>query len=305
MDPRLLVPILVLSFFIRMIWACQFSLGSSPQGMKFPILRLVKVNFISSFYGLVLPGNLVTMGAASWYKLSRPTGYGIKILALLIFIRLLNTATLVIMGLAGALFDPHLASYRFIALTAAMSAGIVLLSFPFFSPRVFSILERRGQPLVHRSPLPASVRARGTSAWKTLKMFQTLHKRTIILMLSLAFLTQVVAVFVQYLLALAVGIHLSIFVIGWIRSLLGILWLIPISQAGLGVREVTLVLLLSNYGIPETQALSFSLASLSLMIFGGIVGGVLEGWDSLKGDRRVGRNVSQRDNEASMDVTIY
>src|SRR2546421_558784 len=61
---RLLGPILVLSFVIRLILAYQIAIGLIPLHMRFTILHLLKINFISGFYSLVLPGNSVAGGAA-------------------------------------------------------------------------------------------------------------------------------------------------------------------------------------------------------------------------------------------------
>jgi hypothetical protein len=89
-----------------------------------------------------------------------------------------------------------------------------------------------------------------------------------------------------YIVALAVNVHLSILAIGWIRSLLTILQLLPFSIAGLGLREVSVVMLLREYGIIEPLALTFSLAIFGLMVLGGLIGGALEAWDILFRQRR-------------------
>jgi uncharacterized membrane protein YbhN (UPF0104 family) len=77
--------------------------------------------------------------------------------------------------------------------------------------------------------------------------------------------------------ALAVGIQMSFLDLGWIRSLISLFSMLPFSIAGgLGVREVSLVALLSAFGISAAQALSFSLLFFARDVIIGLVGGLLE-----------------------------
>ncbi|MFW9944857.1 MAG: lysylphosphatidylglycerol synthase domain-containing protein, partial [Candidatus Sifarchaeia archaeon] len=46
------------------------------------------------------------------------------------------------------------------------------------------------------------------------------------------------------------------FVIGWISTFVTIIQLIPISIAGLGIREASYAVLLNEYGISPEQAIS-------------------------------------------------
>ncbi len=292
---RLLGPIVVLFFLIRLIASYQMSLGLVPLGMRFTVPHLLKINLISSLYSLVLPGNLVAGGAALWYKLSRPAGQRIEALGLLIYFRLVNTLTLVGIGLVGVWFDPLLRLPGVRAVVLAMFAGVVLLLLPFFSPAVGSRIEGVGRHLSRRGLLPRWIQDKGQTIWKLLTSFQEVRKRTIVLVLALSLLSHVLGILYLYLLAVAVDIHLSMFVVAWIRTLLGIIHMIPISIAGLGVREISLVVLLRNYGISGAQALTLSLALFSMTIVGGIVGGLLEGWDIfVRGRRKASHAVVDR-----------
>jgi uncharacterized protein (TIRG00374 family) len=280
------VPILGLYFAIHCIWAYRMSLGLKPLRVHFTIPYLFVIILISAFYSLVLPGNVITGGAVSWYKLSRSNRKHAEIGALLIYLRLIDTLTLLGIGLIGAWFDAHVSSPGFRGVVGAMLVSVVLVSLPFFFPAVTRRMEQLGQPLANRLDLPQRVRSKAGAVWRALKAFQTLKKRTIALVFGLSLVSHVLGVILFYLLALATNVHLSILVIGWIRSLVGILQLIPFSVGGLGVREASLVLLLREYGISEPQALAFSLAIFGLMVVGGLTGGVLEAWDILFSRRR-------------------
>ncbi|MBI1880032.1 MAG: flippase-like domain-containing protein [Chloroflexi bacterium] len=278
----MLGPIIILLFTIRFIWAYQMSLVLAPLHMKFSLLHLVKINFISSFYSLILPGNLIAGGAVSWYKLSQPNSQGAEALAVLIHFRLVGILTLLGLGLIGAWFDPHLAVFPLRVIVVVMFGGVVLLLLPFFSPTVTFLIERLGYLVLGRLPLPGWVQSKGQKTWQAFLAFQKLKKRVVVLVLGLSLLSHIVGVVNQYLFALAININLSIFVMGWIRALLGILQMIPISLAGIGLREGSLVFLLHDYNVPQAQALSFSLLIFSSYVVAGVLGGILEAWDLLR-----------------------
>lgn len=60
---------------------------------------------------------------------------------------------------------------------------------------------------------------------------------------------------------------------GFVISLVGIVLLLPISIAGFGTREATLILVLSQYGVGSEIAITFSLLQFtSFYLWGGIIG---------------------------------
>jgi uncharacterized membrane protein YbhN (UPF0104 family) len=71
----------------------------------------------------------------------------------------------------------------------------------------------------------------------------------------------------------SIGIQLSLIDIGFILSLMSLATLIPISLAGFGTREVSLVFLLSFYGISPEVAIVFSLLQFTaFFLWGGLMG---------------------------------
>ena len=98
-------------------------------------------------------------------------------------------------------------------------------------------------------------------------------------------LCALVSIVAWYVLAAAVGICLPITTMGWLNALVSVIQLIPVSIAGLGTREGSLVLILGSYDIAPAQALGFSLAIFGVAVLFGIAGGLCEGWDLLNGSR--------------------
>lgn len=75
---------------------------------------------------------------------------------------------------------------------------------------------------------------------------------------------------------------------GWIRSLVVLLTVLPISIGGIGVREGALVLVLAGFGVPAHEALALSILVFATTILApGLLGGIIEGADWLRdGGRR-------------------
>jgi hypothetical protein len=282
------VPSIALYFGIRYVWAYRMSLGLNHLQIPFAIPRLFVIILISIFYSLILPGSVITGGAVSWHKLSRSNRMHAEVGALLIYLRVVDTLALLGIGLVWMWFDVHFSSSSFKVIVGILLAGVVLVSLPFFCPAVTRRIEQIGQPLVNRLSLPQWLRDKSGELWRALKAFQTLEKLNVALIFGLSLVAHALGAVVFYLFALAIDMHISFLAIGWMCSVISILQLIPFSVAGLGVREVSLVILLGEYGIPEAQALTFSLAIFGLMAIGGMVGGVLEVWDILFGRHQGG-----------------
>ena len=70
----------------------------------------------------------------------------------------------------------------------------------------------------------------------------------------------------------------SIYAMAWIRSLVFLLTLIPITVGGIGVREAAFVGFLQLYGVPAAEALAFSFVVLAIQLAIGALGGGLELW---------------------------
>jgi len=86
-----------------------------------------------------------------------------------------------------------------------------------------------------------------------------------------------------YILMLAMGMELSFFVVAWVRSLILLLAHIPISVAGLGIREVGFVAFFGLYAVSPEQAVAYALVSFCLQLGIAVIGAVIELYNSLVG----------------------
>ena len=80
----------------------------------------------------------------------------------------------------------------------------------------------------------------------------------------------------NYCAALSVGVELPIMGLAWIVAVVSLVHLLPISLAGLGVREGAYAILLQQYGIPLPQGVSLSLCVFAIILAQALIGGLVE-----------------------------
>ncbi len=267
----------------RLLFAYQMSFGLAPLGMHLPVSYLVRVTLIAGFYSIVLPGGLLAGGAASWYKLSRSSGKTVEAAALVVFFRLLNTAVLLAMGLAALALDSQVPSAQARGVGFSLLCGVVILLGLVLSVRAAGAVGRASRRVGDLGWVPNRLRLLLHEALTAASCIQSMRSRVVAQIVGLSVLLNALSVLVWLLLARAVGIGLSAYTIGWISSFLIIAQLVPVTVAGLGVREASLLVLLGQYGVPQAQALAFSLLVLSTMIIEATAGGVLESHELLTG----------------------
>jgi uncharacterized membrane protein YbhN (UPF0104 family) len=102
------------------------------------------------------------------------------------------------------------------------------------------------------------------------------HRRTIALVLAAALAVQILLCMVFWVAGLAVGIHLGLGLwFGFVPVVLAANAL-PITVAGLGIREYLVVLFLGVLGgVPAEQALAASLAVFFMMLATNLLGGLV------------------------------
>lgn len=99
------------------------------------------------------------------------------------------------------------------------------------------------------------------------------------LSISLGF--NILLIAVNYLIARALGVQVSVWYFLLFVPLISFALLLPLSFGGLGVREGAYVLLFGQAGVAAPVALAMSLAFYGLNIVTGLVGGVLYVWQGL------------------------
>lgn len=130
----------------------------------------------------------------------------------------------------------------------------------------FSILNRR----------PFNWLARQASQLWDLVPEYAESKRFVALGIAVSVLYQLLVTLVYYAGGIMLGIHVRFGDYVWIVALISLVQVMPITIAGLGVREGVFAFLLAQYGVSNTTSIALSLVVFSVTLLFGIVGGVLE-----------------------------
>jgi hypothetical protein len=260
---------------MRFLWAYQISITQPPMDMHFSVYAIFRIQMIATFYSLVLPGDLLA-GGVSWYKLSRPGRKYVEAGALLIFFRLVQISCLVFIGLIVALWDPQIGSPEFRTLIIIGLLSIIIMWILFFSNQVIRIFDFIVSRVNWDSSFLTSLYDNVEKLLNTILRFRTLGINRLIFVFGLSLIAQSLGLVYFFSLARAVDMQLPFFVIGWISTFVTIIQMIPISIAGLGIREASYAVLLNDYGISPEQAISFSITIFAVFVIVGLVGGLFE-----------------------------
>jgi glycosyltransferase 2 family protein len=245
------------------------------ERISFGFWQMVELNFATRFYILILP-RPVAVGVR-WVRYRR-RGSGDDAAALIVFERVVQT--LVIAGTAMVFLAAertHLAAGGgyLLAATGILTAVLVLLFGMFLSPTLASIARRVRRTLAR--PFPAAVRRRIDRLLDAVTAFSGLPSRSIVAIVVLSVAGYAGFVLSAYVLIAAMQLPLGVMAVAWIRSVVFLLTLLPISIGGIGVREASNVVLLQLYGVDSASALAFSFGLLSIQLAVGAIGGAFEG----------------------------
>jgi len=264
------------SFAANAIIAFRLQRMLAGQGVPTGPLQTFAINLAAFFYNLFLPAGGVGVAAVRLQRLSRQaSGRFTAALTAMVCDRVAAVASLALVGLLGLLADPHpKPSVALLVLIGGATAIPFLLV-----PRVVPQRIRQGVREWH---------AAGTGTWWAAVLGRMRHAvgaiarlppSTIISVIMLSLLAQVPGVMVFSTLARGLGLEVPWTTMVWVRSVVVLLTILPVSIGGLGVREGALLFLLRPFGVAAHDALALSLLVFAVTILApGLVGGFVEAW---------------------------
>ena len=246
-------------------------------GIRLSTLNLLQINLATVFYALILPAGNVTGIIARFYRMSRREPNYAAIAVALALERLATTLTLCLVGVAFWLVDWP-ADWPALVLMLGALAALLALHVALFA-KAPSIARLRGRLGRWRPD-------RLTSLREALRHARDLSRAVVAKVFALSILTHGLGVVAYGLVASALDLDLALATIAWTRSAAVLIAILPISVAGLGVREGAMVVLLAPYGITAADALTYALLAFATTILAvGLLGGLLEAFRLLRGER--------------------
>ncbi len=265
---------------LAIISAAKLHLLLRVYGLLYPVRVIYLLNLIASFYSLFLPGTLLG-GVVKWYRLSRTAGSKAQVMSGMVMDQLSHHAMILILGLLalGLAISQGIVTSRLVYAVILLLGATFLFLLVVLNKRVSEIVERVGRLALAWDPPGLLIRA-VENIWSALTAYQE-HKSVLVKVFGLALVYEVLTFFVGYVVARSINLGIELLQLVWILALVTIVRSIPISIAGLGVREGAFVFFFSLVGFSMEQAISYSLLGFALTVVVSLVGGLIEGWSAL------------------------
>jgi len=253
------IPLFVVGFFIYLstifVSTKRWSLFL-PQGMKY--LKLVSLYFIGSFFNTFLPG-LVGGDAVKAFYLYRHIGKGTGGLSLAaVFMdRYMGLSAMGIIALLG-----FIGGYSYIKGTEIVWFVPIFLGVLFLGSLVLWMVNWG--------------KIKFLNAFYTPLMEYKAKKEKIYKGLLLGFIVQSIAITCFYIISLSIGIKAPIVYFFMFIPIISAAAAIPVSIAGLGIREAGFVILFTTAAglMKKEEALSLSLLIFTTMCLVNLIGGI-------------------------------
>lgn len=231
-----------------------------------PVRRLTSLYFVGTFFNNLLPTG-VGGDVIRAYELSKD-GAGPAVAASTVFAdRATGLLVLLAMAMVSTLFGYRLVSPNLVLVIAGVAlgsfAGVALLLWDDLWRQVGRRLPGLRQLLARKGI---------TDFYRFLQIYRG---RAIVNALLISLIFNVVLIAVNELIALSMGVRVSLWYFLLFIPLISFSLVLPVSVSGLGVRESAYVLLFSQAGVGAPLALAMSLAFYVLNVVTGLIGGVI------------------------------
>lgn len=282
-DPFYLGLGLLLSFISTCLTALEMEPLTRKQGLRHSILEILEINLAVKFYSQFAPSSLVGSGMR-WYRLAQPGGKVAESLAALAFFRLLETFLTLALGLGFWLVSGGSSAEVNIFWVGAVILAVVLgwVLITRYSLSVYRWSRDHSGQLLER-PLLKPLARRFEKFLVAVSAYADLPAPDLLLALTAGILSALAGITSGTYLAQAVGIQINFLTMGWIQAVMLLATSLPFAVAGgVGIREVTLVALLSAVGVSVELSLALSFLLFVRGVLISLIGGILEAVRALR-----------------------
>ncbi len=238
------------------------------EGIRLPLWRLILVYFEGAFFNLFLPtliGGDIVRGYFI-YKMTR--GHDASIASILVD-RLSGFAALTLIAAAtltlarGTLDQPQIA-LAIVLVAALFVGGVAVLLSERLTRLAFGVLH-----LVGLARAQATLRG-----WVDALRRYRRHRRALAQAFVLSFLIQALVIVTYYLIGVGLNLGVPLVYFFLFVPLITMVAMVPVSVAGLGVREGGVIFFFSKVGVDAAAAVGMSLAWFSLTLIVSALGGL-------------------------------
>jgi glycosyltransferase 2 family protein len=242
------------------------------RSVSLPVTRAqtVEALFVSNFWSLALPG----AAAGSVMTVFRYSRYGAPVaesLGVLGASRVIELAMFCAFGAVAFSLSPHGSNAHVVAVLC-MICALVLSVFALahrYSDQTIGMISARAPANSLRGKL-------SHSAGRAFASFTGARRSELLMASSVALVQCALDAASVMALAWSLGLSVSWLDALWINVLAYLAILLPISVAGLGVRELAVIVALTPLGIPKEEALALSVLMFGATLLNALIGGVVQ-----------------------------
>jgi uncharacterized protein (TIRG00374 family) len=297
----------------RWLGALRTWLLAKLHSLHLSVTELFGISCVSTLYGLALPGG-ISGGIVRWHRIGQPQANHSAAAALIVFERLVDYATLGLLGVAALAADARLESSG--ALAWAIGVSLVALAV-LLAASLSRIPVHAAALLAHPAPRASGLIERlRTAAESALHALgQHRNARALVWTTVLSVAVHLIGTAGTYCIARSIDLDLDYVSVIWIRACTLVLITLPTTPGALGVRELGTIALLQLLAHPPAVAVAFSLLQfVCLVLFAGL-GGLFEAQRYLlrsasparataESSPAAGREVSECDRDAGQAVAL-
>lgn len=249
---------------------------AKPLGIKSKLIDLLKLNYVSIFYSMVIPGQ-ASGEIVKGIKLAKQESSQEKVWVPIFIDKITNLLIILIIGSLAIINDNAFnKDQNLVIFISLFTFALFIFSILLFTDKIKTLFDFIKGCLVQvLNILKINSDTLNNFSLSYLKEYK--NKNLIIAETFMwSILTKLPHVFALYLLAMSLDFKITIIESAWLFAIVSIASILPISFSGLGVREGTLIVLMSKIGIESSDALSFSILIFAMGILTGLIGGVIE-----------------------------
>lgn len=266
---------LILVLLSTCFMAAKYTLLIQGSSIHHSFWALIKINIVSRFYSLFLPPALGPE-LVRWYKITKNQSGKVFFMAASLFERVGFILISLLTGAFFLYFSPS--SSRIEALQEKLLPLLLLLIFMMLVLHIF-FLSKKIHAFGHRILLALipelAIKDRLLEIYDTFFLYNR-STRLLIGLTSLSIGWHIFFLVRNYLLFVALSLPLSFLDVAWMTSLVFLLQILPVSMAGIGLREGAFAYMFAQIGLQPEQGVAVGLLFFSQFLLLGGIGGLLE-----------------------------
>lgn len=274
--PMPLIAALAILLAGRLLATVRTKTLTDGQDLSLSTARLFEISCASTFYGLALPGGF-SGGIVRWYRLSQPNGNRSGALAAVASERAVDFLVLALVGILCWAVDAAPDRPPVVAWGLSAAGTICLLVTLFAFTGLGGWAETKILRIAQRMKfLPEAVVGSITRIAAAFVLYRAMGRNKLMLLFGVSLLFHALVTVSQYLMIVSLGLGVSPISIGWVRAFTVFMTAVPVTPSGLGVREVSLVMLLLPIGVSAAQAIAFSLLQFAGLLLIALIGALFD-----------------------------